>query len=133
MKTVHIAEVIAEGGRDGIVESPDGGFRAELSSDPQPGNVTPEHLFGAAYAACFLGSLKNHAKEAHVSVDGFTVVAKTYLEEDGKGEYSLHIDLRAAMPGLNRNDAQHLLNLAHQTCPYSKATRGNIIVNLSFD
>ncbi len=104
MKTVHIAEVIAEGGRDGIVEAPDGTFRAELSSSEQPGNVTPEHLFGAAYAACFLGSLKNHGEKAHVSVDGFTVVAKTHLEEDDRGDYRLHVDLRAAMPGVGRSD-----------------------------
>lgn len=133
MKTVHIAEVIAEGGREGIVETPDGGFRAELSSDEQPGSLTPEHLFGAAYAVCFLGSLKNHGEKAHVAVDGFTVVAKTHLEEDDKGDNSLHVELRAAMPGVKRSDAQHLLNLAHQSCPYSKATRGNIAVNLSFD
>lgn len=133
MKTVHIAEMIAEGGRDGRVEAPDGGFHVDLAADEQPGEVTPEHLFGAAYAACFLGSLKRHAEKAHIGVDGFTLVSRTHLEEDDKGEYNLHVDLRASMPGVKRADAQHLLNLAHQTCPYSKATRGNIVVNLSFD
>lgn len=133
MKTVHVAEMIAQGGRDGVVEAPDDGLRIELSSEEQTGAVTPEHLFGGAYAACFLGALKNHAEKAHVSVEGFTIMARAHLEEDDQGAYRLQMELRATMPGVKRSEAQHLLNLAHQTCPYSKATRGNMVVNLSFD
>lgn len=133
MKTIHIAEMIAQGGRDGRVEAADGGFNVDLSSDEQQGSVTPEHLFAGAYAACFLGSLKNHAEKAHIKTEGVTVVGRAHLEEDNRGEYQLHIDLRATLPGVKDSDAEHLLNLAHQTCPYSKATRGNITVNLSFD
>jgi organic hydroperoxide reductase OsmC/OhrA len=55
MKTIHIAEMIAQGGRDGTVEAPDAGFLVELSSDEQQGSVTPEHLFAGAYAAVFWG------------------------------------------------------------------------------
>lgn len=133
MKTIHIAEMTAEGGRDGRVEAPDGAFSVELSSGEQPEAVTPEHLFAGAYAACFLGSLKNHAEKAHLKIEEPTVVGRAHLEEDDRGEYQLHVDLRASLPGLSESDAEHLLNLAHQTCPYSKATRGNITVNLSFD
>lgn len=133
MKTVHIAEMLAEGGRDGRVEAPDGGFSVDLSSEEKAGAVTPEHLFAGAYAACFLGSLKNHAEKAHLKIDGLMLVARAHLEEDAKGEYQLQVDLRATMPGVSANDAEHIMNLAHQTCPYSKATRGNITVNLSFD
>jgi lipoyl-dependent peroxiredoxin len=133
MKTIHISEMIAEGGRDGRVEAPDGAFAVDLSSDEQTGSVTPEHLFAGAYAACFLGSLKNHAEKAHIKIEGLTVQARAHLEEDSRGEYNLNVDLRAAMPGVSDSDAEHLMNLAHQTCPYSKATRGNITVNLSFD
>ena len=133
MKTIHIAEMIAEGGRDGRVEAPDGALAVDLSSEEQPGSVTPEHLFAGAYAACFLGSLKNHAEKAHLPTQGMTVVARAHLEEDQRGGYQLHIDLRATMPGISDSDAEHVLNLAHQTCPYSKATRRNITVNLSFD
>jgi lipoyl-dependent peroxiredoxin len=132
MKTIHIAEMIAEGGRDGRVEAPDGAFSVDLSSEEQ-GAVTPEHLFAGAYAACFLGSLKNHAEKAHLKLEGPTVVGRAHLEEDDRGEYQLHVELRAALPGISESDAEHIMNLAHQTCPYSKATRGNIIVNLSFD
>lgn len=133
MKTVHIAEMTAEGGRDGRVEAPEGGFAVDLSSEDKSGAVTPEHLFAGAYAACFLGALKNHAEQAHVKIDGLTLVARAHLEEDAQGEYQLQVDLRATMPGVRKSDAEHIMNLAHQTCPYSKATRGNITVNLSFD
>jgi osmotically inducible protein OsmC len=133
MKTIHIAEVIAEGGRDGRVEAPDGAFAVDLSSDESRGSVTPEHLFAGAYAACYLSALKNHAEKGHLKIEGLTVTGRAHLEEDNRGGYQLHVDLRAAMPGISDSDAQHLMNLAHQTSPYSKATRGNIVVNLSFD
>jgi osmotically inducible protein OsmC len=133
MKTIHISEMVAQGGRDGRVEAADGGFGVDLSSQEQAESVTPEHLFAGAYAACFLGSLKNHAEKAHLKTEGMTVVGRAHLEEDNRGEYQLHVDLRAAMPGISDSDAEHIMNLAHQTCPYSKATRGNIVVNLSFD
>ncbi len=133
MKTIHVSEMIAEGGRDGRVEAPDGTFSVELSPSDKSGSITPEHLFAGAYAACYLGALKNHAEKSHLTTDGFTLVARAHLEEDAQGEYQLHVDLRAALPGVNDSYGEHLMNLAHQTCPYSKATRGNITVNLSFD
>lgn len=133
MKTIHVGEMIAQGGRDGSVEVPDGGLSVKLASEPENGGVTPEHLFAGAYGACFLSSLQSAAEKAHIKVDGMTLVARAHLEEDDQGDYRLAIDLRAAMPGVKDSDAQHLLNLAHQSCPYSKATRGNIKVNLSFD
>lgn len=133
MRTIHVAEMIAQGGRDGNVEAPDGNFAVSLSTDEKPGSVTPEHLFAGAYGACFLGALKSAAETAHLPTEGFTVVARVHLEEDSRGGYNLNADLRAAMPGLAAADARHVLNLAHQTCPYSKATRGNIQVTLDFD
>jgi osmotically inducible protein OsmC len=134
MKTIHISEMIAQGGRDGKVEAPDGRFAVDLSTDEARDSVTPEHLFGGAYAACFLGSLKNAAEKAHIALgDGVTVTARAHLEEDAHGGYALNVELRAALPGVSESNAQHIMNLAHQTCPYSKATRGNINVKLAFD
>ena len=133
MKTIHIAEMIAQGGREGSVEAADGDFRVELSKDESAGSVTPEHLFAGAYGSCYLGALLNAAEKAHVKVEGVTLVARAHLEEDARGGYNLAVDLRASMPGVAEADAKHIMNLAHQTCPYSKATRGNITVNLSFD
>jgi Ohr subfamily peroxiredoxin len=133
MKTIHIAEMVAQGGRDGKVEAADGNFSVSLSSDNQPQSLTPEHLFAGAYAACFLGALKNAATTAHLPTEGMTVVARAHLDEDSRGGHNLQVELRAAMPGVEENDARHVMNLAHQTCPYSKATRGNINVTLEFD
>src|SRR5688572_1803562 len=100
MKTIHIAEMVAEGGRGGKVESSEGEFSVQFSSDQQPGAVTPEHLFAGAYGACFLGALKNAAETAHLPTEGMTVVAKAHLEEDNRGGYNLMVELRAAMPGI---------------------------------
>ncbi len=133
MKTIHTAEMIAQGGRDGTVEAPDGGFSVRLSTDEQQGSVTPEHLFAGAYASCFLGALKSAATTAHLPTEGLTVVARANLDEDNRGGWRLNVELRAATPGISETDAQHIMNLAHQTCPYSKATRGNINVTLAFD
>jgi Ohr subfamily peroxiredoxin len=133
MKTIHIAEMIAQGGRDGRVEAVDDGFSVDLSTDEQPGSITPEHLFAGAYASCFLGALKNAMDKAHLHAEGVTVVGRAHLEEDQRNGWRLNVDLRATLPGIKDTDAQHVMNLAHQTCPYSKATRGNINVNLSFD
>lgn len=132
MKTIHVAEMIAQGGREGRVEAADGAFNVDLSSDGED-SVTPEHLFAGAYASCFLGALQNHAEKGHIKLVGATVTGRAHLEEDNRGGWQLHVDLRAALPGVSGADAEHLMNLAHQTCPYSKATRGNIVVNLSFD
>ena len=133
MKTIHVAEMIAQGGRDGRVEAPEGGFAVQLSSDEQPGSVTPEHLFAGAYAACFLGAVENAARKSHEAVKGITVVGRVHLEEDARGGYQLNVELRAALPGIDEAKAQHLLHLAHQSCPYSKATRGNVEVRLATD
>jgi Ohr subfamily peroxiredoxin len=133
MKTIHVAEMIAQGGRDGGVEAAEGKFAVQLSTDEQRDSVTPEHLFAGAYASCFLGSLESAAEKAHLKVEGVTVIARVHLEEDNRGGYVLNVDLRATLPGLGDSDARHVMNLAHQSCPYSKATRGNIAVNLSFD
>lgn len=134
MKTIHVSETIAEGGRDGKVEATGGAFAVDLDTLERAESTTPEHLFGGAYAACFLGALKAHAEKAHIKLDeGATVTARTHLEEDNRGGYVLNVELRAALPGVSESNAQHLMNLAHQTCPYSKATRGNINVSLAYD
>lgn len=133
MKTIHIAEMIAQGGRDGTVEAPEGAFRVELSREEREDSVTPEHLFAGAYGACYLSALLNAAEKAHVPVTGVTLVTRAHLEEDDRGGYRLAVELRASMPGVAESIGQHIMNLAHQTCPYSKAVRGNVDVTLAFD
>jgi Ohr subfamily peroxiredoxin len=130
MKTIHHAEVVAEGGRDGKVESPSGSFSVELSTNESETAVTPEHLFAGAFSACFLGALKKAAEAAGHATDGFRVAGIGHLDEEPDGGYKLRVTLRASMPGVKRGEAERLLHRAHQTCPYSKATRGNITVDL---
>lgn len=134
-KTIQVAEVISQGGRKGKVESPDGGFSATFTPPSAEGldGVTPEHLFAGAYASCFHGALLHAAERGHFKLVGSTVVARASLAENERGEYELKVELRAALPGIARSDAEHLLHQAHTTCPYSKAVRGNIDVVLGLD
>jgi osmotically inducible protein OsmC len=132
MKTIQSASVISDQGREGRVETADTGFSIQLSKDGAD-SVTPEHLFAGAYAACFHSALKNAAERAHVSIPGSTVTANVHLDENDQGDYQLAVTLRSSLPGLRRSDAERLVHQAHTTCPYSKATRGNVKVDFEFD
>lgn len=132
-KIVHVAEVMAEGGRNGRVQTDSGAFDFALSGAGDPDDITPEHLFAGAYAACFLSALRNAAARSHVPLTGVTVMAQVSLLEDERGAYDLSVLLRAAVPGMDLHRAQHLMHLAHQTSPYSKAIRGNVEVSLETD
>lgn len=131
-KVLHVAQVIADGGRDGRVSSDTKALDLKLSTGGRPDDLTPEHLFAGAYAACFLGAVRNAAEKSHVTIEGLTVSAQVSLVEE-KETWSLHVTLRASMPGLDAHRARHLMNLAHQTCPYSRALRGNVDVLLDTD
>jgi len=134
-KTIQVAEIISQGGRSGKAESSDGSFSVQFTppSDSNGEGVTPEHLFAAAYAACFHGALLNAAERGHFKIVGSTVVGRVALGENERGEYGLRVELRAALPGVAEHDALHLMHQAHSTCPYSKAVRGNIDVSLTTD
>lgn len=135
MKTIQVAEIISQGGRSGSVESPDKSFAAKFApmTDHGATGLTPEHLFAAAYASCFHGAVLSAAEKGHFKITGSTVVARVSLVEDERGGWGLKVELRAALPGVSTSDAQHLLNQAHTTCPYSKAVRGNIDVSFRTD
>jgi Ohr subfamily peroxiredoxin len=122
----------SDGGRTGSVEAADGNFRVSFG-EQNGGRITPEHLFAGAYAACFHSALAGAAERAHQKIPGLSVIANVALEENGHGECNLTIELRSAMPGVERSDAEHLLHLAHQTCPYSRALRGKATVTLTLD
>ncbi|HEU5077771.1 MAG TPA: Ohr family peroxiredoxin [Opitutaceae bacterium] len=134
MKIVQVAEIISQGGRSGTAEASDKSlsvdFRARKSGEQAP---TPEHLFGAAYAACFHSAILSHAEKGHFKLVGSTVTAQVSLVENDRGEYGLRVELLAALPGVSRSDGEHLIHQAHTTCPYSKAVRGNIDVVVRLD
>jgi len=130
-QTPSIAEIVSNHGRDGVVESSDRALRYDLAAEQSP---TPEHLFAAAYAACFHSALKHAAQVAHVEIPGSSVIARVGLADDDAGDTShLTVELRAAIPGVDETTARKLLNQAHSTCPYSRAVRGNIEVKISTD
>ncbi|MEQ3554238.1 organic hydroperoxide resistance protein [Pseudonocardia nematodicida] len=123
------------GGRDGHVRTDDGFIDQDLKMPPElggPGGATnPEQLFAAAYAACFHGALRLAAGNEKVTVpDGTTVTATVQLQPD---DVSFHVaaDLTAHLPGMDKAEAEQLVEAAHQVCPYSKATRGNVDVTLT--
>jgi Ohr subfamily peroxiredoxin len=99
-----------------------GGPGGELSN--------PEQLFAAGYAACFHSALKIVAKKVGVSTDGSTVSAAVGIGPDGTGSFGLQVTLSVSIPGADAGKAREALHAAHQVCPYSKATRGNIDVTL---
>ncbi|HZZ46784.1 MAG TPA: organic hydroperoxide resistance protein [Pseudonocardia sp.] len=123
------------GGRDGAVRSDDGILDLELKYPPElggPGGGTnPEQLFAAAYSACFHGALRLVAGKEKVTVpDGTTIEAAIGIGPDDTS-FAITANLTVTLPGLDQATADDLVEKAHQVCPYSKATRGNVDVTLT--
>jgi Ohr subfamily peroxiredoxin len=137
MKTLFTSEVISNGGRSGNVESPDGKINISLGNPLQPNiadrGPNPEHLFASAYSACYHGALINAAKRLGTALKDSTVRALVSLQEDDQEGYHLAIELHAQLPGVDRAQAQRIMEEAHKTCPYSKALRGDAPVKLVVD
>jgi lipoyl-dependent peroxiredoxin len=137
MQVLYTAEATATGGRQGKVRSSDGvidlelAFPKELGGSGAPGHSNPEQLFAAAYAACFQSALDLVARAEDVSLGETTLTSRVSLGRDDRGGFGLQVELAASIPGVGRDKALDLLAKAHQVCPYSKATRGNIEVNLT--
>ena len=134
MNAVYTAVATATGdGRNGHTRSSDGLVDHDLATPKEMGGAggatNPEQLFAAGYAACFQGAMGLAAKELGVDAGGSTLVAEVGFGPEGES-YGLAVTLRAAVPGLEREQVQQLLERTHELCPYSKATRGNIPVEL---
>ncbi|WP_418907856.1 organic hydroperoxide resistance protein [Glutamicibacter endophyticus] len=135
-KTLYTATAAAYGdGRNGRVESSDGLLSAEVRTPTElggPGGATnPEQLFAAGYAACFHSALKLVAGQHKADASDSEVVADVSLHGLPQGGFGLAVRLEVALPALEREEAEKLVEAAHQVCPYSNATRGNIDVSLS--
>jgi lipoyl-dependent peroxiredoxin len=134
-KVLYTAEVISTGdGRNGHVLSSDHRLDLDLSMPPEldgPGGpgTNPEQLFAAGYAACFHSALRGLARRAGVDVSHSTVTAQVGVGPDGD-MFGLAVTLVINIPGADQAQARKLAEAAHQRCPYSRATRGNIIVEL---
>jgi Ohr subfamily peroxiredoxin len=126
----------ATGGRDGQARSEDGAFEVKLSTPKELGGAggdgsNPEQLFAAGYSACFIGALKVAGQQLKLKVPAeTTVTAKVGIGPRSEGGFGITADLTVDLPGVERAEAQKLVDLAHQICPYSNATRGNVDVGL---
>jgi len=127
----------ATGGRDGQAATADGTLNVKLSTPKElggaggPGN-NPEQLFAAGYAACFVGAMKAVAGAQKLRVpNDATVTATVGIDPRSEGGFGITADLEIGLPGLAPADAQRLVDAAHQICPYSNATRGNVDVHLT--
>jgi osmotically inducible protein OsmC len=124
------------GGREGHVKSSTGRIDLNTNHPKEMGGsgegTNPEELFSAGYAACFLGALRLVAKNEKVELDDATgITAQVGFGKDPAGGFGLNAHLIGYLPGLEQSAADELMDKAHQVCPYSKATRGNIDVTLS--
>jgi lipoyl-dependent peroxiredoxin len=130
------ASTATGGGRDGRVKSDDGRIDVETRPPTAMGGngegTNPEQLFSAGYAACFLGALRLVAGRAKVKLDDATnVTVEVGFGKDSDGGFGLTGKIVGYLPGLEQSAAEDLVEQAHQVCPYSKATRGNIDVEIS--
>ncbi|OMC08380.1 MULTISPECIES: organic hydroperoxide resistance protein [unclassified Mycobacterium] len=137
IEVVYTTESTATGGgRDGHVKSDDG--RIDLETRPPKAmggsgeGTNPEQLFAAGYAACFLGALRLVAGKSKVTLDDATSVSvEIGFGKDSAGGFGLTGKIVGHLPGVEQSVADDLVEQAHQVCPYSKATRGNVDVDVS--
>ncbi|MFP3610491.1 organic hydroperoxide resistance protein [Paraburkholderia sp. SIMBA_050] len=128
-KVLYTGKTHTTGGRDGASRSSDGRLDIKLTSPGASGAGTnPEQLFAAGWSACFLGAIGLAAARMKVAVPAHTAIDTEVDLVVADNAYFLRARLNVSLPGLDREVAQALANTAHQTCPYSKATRGNIDV-----
>ncbi|WP_216694818.1 organic hydroperoxide resistance protein [Dietzia psychralcaliphila] len=123
------------GGRDGHVATADKAVDLEMAPPKELGGSgegnNPEQLFAAGYAACFHSALQSAARMKKVKIDGSSVGARVSLVASGEQSIDLTVDLEVVIPGLESEQADELATLAHELCPYSRATKGNIEVSVS--
>ncbi|GAA1048086.1 organic hydroperoxide resistance protein [Arthrobacter russicus] len=136
MNIAYTAEALATGdGRDGQGRTSDGKLDVTLAVPVEMGGTgegtNPEQLFAVGYAACFHSALRVVARRQKADVTDSTVAAKVGIGSNGQGGFGLAVELEVSLPAVDAETAQALVEAAHQVCPYSNATRGNIEVKLS--
>jgi lipoyl-dependent peroxiredoxin len=128
-KVLYTAHAHTTGGRDGASKTDDGRLDVKLSSPGTPGTGTnPEQLFAAGYSACFLGAMKAVAGMKKITIPEDTSIDASVDLGKIPNAYGIAVRLDITLPGMEHAAAQDLVDAAHQVCPYSNATRGNIDV-----
>jgi Ohr subfamily peroxiredoxin len=133
-KIVYTARATASGGRRGHVKSDDGKLDLDLTAPKETGGpgtgTNPEQLFACGYSACFQGALGLVAKQQDIDTSDSLVTAEVGFGPEGES-FGITVEMKVAVPGLDLAKVQELADAAHQICPYSKATRGNIPVTIT--
>lgn len=131
-KVLYTARTHATGGREGVARSSDGRLDVTFSRPGAAGSGTnPEQLFAAGWSACFIGAMQVVAGRQKIALPADTAVdAEVDLGPVGEA-YGVAARLNISLPGLDRDAAERLVETAHQICPYSRATRGNIEVTIT--
>ena len=134
-KVLYTAQSTATGGRDGRAVSSDGVLSVQLSTPKELGGAggpgtNPEQLFAAGYSACFIGALKFVAGKAKMAIPADTSITGRVGIGPIPTGFALKVQLDIEVPGLPKDQVQKLVEQAHQVCPYSNATRGNIEVEV---
>lgn len=134
-EVLYTAVATAENGRDGRVATDDGKLDVVVNPPKEMGGsgagTNPEQLFAAGYSACFQGALGVVARAAKADIKGSTVTAQVGIGKTEAGGFGLEVELITSIPNVDRATAEELVAKAHEVCPYSNATRGNIKVTLT--
>lgn len=133
-KIMYVAEATAHGGRNGYVTSQDGQLELKVAMPPALGGdgngTNPEQLFAAGFSACFHNALVMVGRRAGLDLSGSTVAAKVGIGPNKQRGYGLAVALSVSLPVVDEAVAADLVDAAHEVCPYSNATRGNIEVTI---
>lgn len=131
-KVLYTAKIHTTGGREGASRSDDGRLDVKLTSPGASGSGTnPEQLFAAGWSACFEAAMAAAARKQKITLPSDTAIDAEVDLNIADGEYFLRARLNVSVPGIDRDVAQAVVNAAHETCPYSKAIRGNIDVTIN--
>jgi lipoyl-dependent peroxiredoxin len=135
-KILYTAQATATGGRTGTARSSDGALDVTLSTvkelgGPGGSGTNPEQLFAAGYSACFIGAIKHVASTQKISIGGEVSITTDVGIGPLPHGFGIKVAMKISLPGMERAAAESLVAAAHQVCPYSNATRGNIDVTLT--
>lgn len=137
LNILFTARAVATGGRDGHTKSDDSIVDVNLTSpskrSPENNGTTPEHLFAAGYAACFASACDYAAREMNLKPSKVEIETAVGMGREDAGGFGLTVDINAKVGGLSNEDAEKLVHTAHQVCPYSKAVKNNVDVNLNVE
>ena len=138
MKILYTTEAVVEGGRAGHGRTADGRLAVQLSAPKELGGeggpgTNPEELFAVGYADCFQSGLLAVAQGRKLDASNSAITSQVGIGPTGHGGFGLEVALDLHAPNLSRVDAEDLMRRAHELCPYSNATRGNIDVTLRVD